>query len=215
MVSTTDTTQGRLAVNNAGHTFSDLESVCEDGMLTRVRVTDDQPWSSGQSGPSHSDKRRTSLNQRRCCSTPLRIVERDDGKTGSRRVLRALARSRRGRRGRPVFQEPVLGAANSKRRNCPGVRGVLFEVLEASMSAATAMRINGLGDELSDYRSACRWTTTITDSSSSLAIVAAQQASAFRSGRRGRGFKSRHPDSGTDRSGALNRGLLSRLPGRW
>src|SRR6266478_7616327 len=41
---------------------------------------------------------------------------------------------------RPVLQEPVLGAADSERRNCPGVRGVLSEVPEASMSAAAAMR---------------------------------------------------------------------------
>jgi hypothetical protein len=31
---------------------------------------------------------------------------------------------------------PVLGAADGERRNCPGVRGVLSEVPEASMSAA-------------------------------------------------------------------------------
>ena len=59
---------------------------------------------------------------------------------GSRRALRARAGSRRGRRGRPVFQEPVLGAADSERRNCPGVRGVLSEVSEASMSAAVSRR---------------------------------------------------------------------------
>src|SRR5262249_4489729 len=33
-------------------------------------------------------------------------VERKDGKTGSRRALRTRAGSRRGRRGRPVLQEP-------------------------------------------------------------------------------------------------------------
>src|SRR5215469_8034285 len=60
--------------------------------------------------------------------TPQHVVERKDGKTGSRRALRARAGSRRGRRGRPVLQEPVLGAADSERRNCPGVRGVLSEV---------------------------------------------------------------------------------------
>src|SRR5664279_2428776 len=37
--------------------------------------------------------------------------------------------------GRPVLQAPFLAAADRKRRNCPGVRGVLFEVPEASMSA--------------------------------------------------------------------------------
>src|SRR5262249_30613749 len=73
-------------------------------------------------------------------STPQHVLERKDGKTGSRRALRARAGSRRGRRGRPVVQEPVLGAANRERRNCPGVRGVLSEVPEASMSAPAAMR---------------------------------------------------------------------------
>src|SRR5262245_46232477 len=57
--------------------------------------------------------------------TPQHVVERKDGKTGSRRALRARAGSRRGRRGRPVLQEPVLGAADSERRNCPGGRGVV------------------------------------------------------------------------------------------
>src|SRR5215813_2763320 len=70
--------------------------------------------------------------------TPQHVVDRKDGKTGSRRALRARAGSRRGRRGRPVLQEPVLGAADSERRNCPGVRGVLSEVPEASMSAAAS-----------------------------------------------------------------------------
>src|SRR5215813_9930466 len=67
-------------------------------------------------------------SKRRSGSAPQHVVERKDGKTGSRRALRARAGSRRGRRGRPVLQEPVLGAADSERRNCPGVRGVLSEV---------------------------------------------------------------------------------------
>jgi hypothetical protein len=71
--------------------------------------------------------------------TPQHVVERKDGKTGSRRALRARAGSRRGRRGRPVLQQPVLGAADSERRNCPGVRGA--EVPEASMSAAGVTRL--------------------------------------------------------------------------
>jgi hypothetical protein len=66
------------------------------------------------------------------------VVETKDGKTGSRRALRGRAGSRRARRGRPVLQGPVLGAADGERRNRPGVRGVLFEVPEASMSAAAA-----------------------------------------------------------------------------
>jgi hypothetical protein len=40
-----------------------------------------------------------------------------------------------------LLQEPVLGAADSERRNCPGVRGVLSEVPEASMSAAGVTRL--------------------------------------------------------------------------
>ena len=68
-------------------------------------------------------------------------LERKDGKTGSRCVLRARAGSRRGQRGRPVFKEPVLGAADGERRDRPGVRGVLLAVPEASMSAAGASLI--------------------------------------------------------------------------
>lgn len=63
-----------------------------------------------------------------------------DGKTGSHRTLRARAGSRRARRGCPVLQEPVLGAADGKRRNSPGVLGVLSEVPEPSISGAAAMR---------------------------------------------------------------------------
>ena len=70
-------------------------------------------------------------------STPQHAVEREHGKTGNRRALRARADSRRGRRGRPVLQGPVLGAADGERRNCPGVRGVLSEVPESSMSDAS------------------------------------------------------------------------------
>src|SRR5215510_4933218 len=69
-------------------------------------------------------------------STPPHVLETLDGKTGSHRALRARAGSRRGRCGRPVLQEPVLGAADSERRNCPGVRGVLSEVPEGSVSVA-------------------------------------------------------------------------------
>src|SRR5262249_40027900 len=76
------------------------------------------------------------VSKRRAGSTPQYILETLDGKTDSHRVLRARAGSRRGRRGRPVLQEPVLGTADGERRNCPGVRGVLSEVPEALMSAA-------------------------------------------------------------------------------
>ena len=47
-----------------------------------------------------------------------RVVEESDGKTDSRRALRSRAGSRRRRRGRPVLQAPVLGAADSERRDC-------------------------------------------------------------------------------------------------
>ena len=71
----------------------------------------------------------------------LRSRREEYGKADSRRAraLRARAGSRRGRRGRPVLQEPVLGTADGERRNCSGVLGVLFEVPKDSMSAA-AMR---------------------------------------------------------------------------
>ena len=63
--------------------------------------------------------------------------KRKDGKTDSRRrALRACAGSRRGRRGRPVLQEPVLGAADGERWDRPDVLGVLSEVPETSMSVA-------------------------------------------------------------------------------
>jgi len=73
-------------------------------------------------------KRRRLQSKRRSGSTPQHVLERIDGQTGCRRALRARAYSRRGRRGRPVLQEPVLGAADGERRNCLGVRGVLSEV---------------------------------------------------------------------------------------
>ena len=50
------------------------------------------------------------MGLKRVVDTPQRIVEGKDGKTGSRRALRARDSSRRGRRGRPVLQEPLLGA---------------------------------------------------------------------------------------------------------
>jgi len=53
------------------------------------------------------------------------VVERKD--SGSRHPLRARTGSHRGRRGRPVLQEPVVAAADGERRNRPGVgdRGIL------------------------------------------------------------------------------------------
>ena len=63
--------------------------------------------------------------------TPQRVVEREDARSGSRHALRARADSRRGRRGRPVLLEPVLGAADSEHRNCSRVLGVLSDIPEA------------------------------------------------------------------------------------
>src|SRR5262249_7715132 len=73
--------------------------------------------------------------------TPQHVVERKDGKTGSRRALRARAGWGRARSGSALLQGPVLGEADSERRNCPGVRGVLSEVPDASMSAAGVTRL--------------------------------------------------------------------------
>lgn len=54
-------------------------------------------------------------------------------------ALRDRAGSRRGwSGGSPVLQTPVLGAAGSERRHCPGVRGVLLQVPETPMNAAVA-----------------------------------------------------------------------------
>ena len=67
-------------------------------------------------------------SKRRSGPTPQQVVDRINGQTGCRRALRGRADRPRGRRGRPVFQEPVLGAANGERRNCLGVRRVLSKV---------------------------------------------------------------------------------------
>jgi hypothetical protein len=61
---------------------------------------------------------------------PQHVVERKDGTSDSRRALRARTGSRRGRLGCPVPQEPVLEAADSERRNCPSVLGVLSDLPE-------------------------------------------------------------------------------------
>ena len=52
------------------------------------------------------------------------------------RALRARDDSRRGRRGPPVLQAPVLGAGDGQRRDRAGVRGVLPAVAEASVIRA-------------------------------------------------------------------------------
>jgi hypothetical protein len=56
--------------------------------------------------------------------------EVDNGNSG----LHSAAGSRRGRCGFPILQEPVLGTADGEYRNRPGVRSVLLEISEASMS---------------------------------------------------------------------------------
>src|SRR6516164_828471 len=61
---------------------------------------------------------------------PQHVVEGKDGTSDSRRALRARSGSRRGRLGRPVLEEPVLGAADSERRNCSSVLGVLSDLPE-------------------------------------------------------------------------------------
>ena len=78
--------------------------------------------------------------------TPQRVVERKDGRSGSRRALRARAGSRRGRRGPPILQEPVLGAADSERRNRSRVLGVLYEVSAAISHQALQLPRNLCGD---------------------------------------------------------------------
>ena len=87
---------------------------------------------------------------RRSCSARSHVVERDDEKTGSRRAVRPRTGSRRGRRGHRVLHAPVLGAANSKRRNCRGIRGVVFEVPETSMGVAARTGVNGHQTEMTD-----------------------------------------------------------------
>src|SRR5215469_1177607 len=48
-----------------------------------------------------------------------------------------------------LLQEPVLGAADSERRDCPGVRGVWSEVPEASVSLhASGLCLVGNAEEL-------------------------------------------------------------------
>src|SRR5665811_422270 len=74
------------------------------------------------------------------CSDSSPRVGRNHGKAGSDRALRARDGSRRGWRGRPVLQGPLLGAADGQRRDRPGVRGVLFQVPEAFVSAAPGER---------------------------------------------------------------------------
>jgi hypothetical protein len=75
-------------------------------------------------------KRRRQQSKRRSGSAPQHVLERMDGKTGSHRALRARAGSCSGRRGRPVLQEPVLGAADGERRNGLGVRAFHLRFLK-------------------------------------------------------------------------------------
>src|SRR5580658_4796124 len=114
------------------------------GSTVRFGLSDPLPGNVG-----HEDRRHDAplVFKDDVCDAPApllqrsHVVERKDGKTVSRRALRARAGSRCGRRGRPVLQEPVLGAADGERRNRPGVLGFLLEVREAPMSAAAAIRL--------------------------------------------------------------------------
>src|SRR5215468_9121162 len=131
----------------------------------------------------------------RSCSTPVHRVERNGGETGSHRALRARAGSRRGRRGRPVLQAPPLGAADSECRDCPGVRGVLFEVPEACMSPAAAMWLTQLPDEPQPVRvtEAGRSCQAICDHAWSSACACSGRRACreeARLGRRGESWKS-------------------------
>jgi len=65
---------------------------------------------------------------------PRSLVAERKGAT--RHTRRPAATLPRGRRGHPGLQAPLLGAADRKRRNCPGIPGVRSEVPEAHMSAA-------------------------------------------------------------------------------
>src|SRR5450756_262802 len=77
-------------------------------------------------------------SQRRSCCTAPYGLRSNHGKTGIHRALRARDGCRCGRRGPPVLQASLLGAAGSERRDRPGVPGVLPQIPEAFMSAAAA-----------------------------------------------------------------------------
>src|SRR5450759_21011 len=55
-----------------------------------------------------------------------------------RRTLPSLDGSRDRRNRSLVLQEPVLGTADGERRNRPGIRSLLLQIPEASMSEAEA-----------------------------------------------------------------------------
>src|SRR5215469_16954725 len=63
-------------------------------------------------------------------------VEHRRGKTGWHRALRGRTGGRHSLRGCLVPQAPALVAADNQRRDCPGVRGDLFQVPERSAEQA-------------------------------------------------------------------------------
>src|SRR5664279_5122037 len=89
------------------------------------------------------------------CSDSSPRVGRNHGKAGIYRALRAHDGSHRGWRGRPVLPGPLLGAADGQRRDRPGVRGVLFQVPEAFLSAAPRERSTQLGLSPTGTRGGC------------------------------------------------------------
>jgi hypothetical protein len=73
-------------------------------------------------------------SQRHSCPTRSHRVERNGGQA-THSSLRARDGRDHSQRGHPVSQKPVLGAAGSKHRNCPGVRSSLFLVPKTHLSA--------------------------------------------------------------------------------
>jgi len=138
----------------AGRNSSDLEPPASSLSPSRLSVVD-FPCSLYEAARTHrplGSSRRT-RRKSRCVGLDLRhrrvsgggvggshAQGKKDGKTGSRRALRARADRGGGQRGHPFLQEPVLGAADGERRDRSGVRGVLPAVPEASMSAAVRPR---------------------------------------------------------------------------
>ena len=63
-----------------------------------------------------------------------------NGKPDDHRTLRSLDGSRDSRDRCLVLQESVLGTADGERRNRPGIRSLLLQIPETSMSKAEARR---------------------------------------------------------------------------
>ena len=93
---------------------------------------------------------------RRVVVTLQRVVEREDARSGSRHALRARADSRRGRRGRPVLEEPVLGAADSHtadqyRRAAEEARKLAAKATD-SCERVQLLRLAAQWQRLADYK---------------------------------------------------------------